>query len=58
MTTSLGSPEAYKAGIARVPVGRYGTPEEIADIVLFLCSPAADYVVGETLIADGGYVIG
>jgi NAD(P)-dependent dehydrogenase (short-subunit alcohol dehydrogenase family) len=58
MTTTLGSPEAYKAGIARVPVGRYGTPEEIADIVLFLCSPAADYVVGETLIADGGYVIG
>ena len=58
MTTTLGSPEAYKAGIARVPVGRYGTPEEIAGIVLFLCSPAADYVVGETLIADGGYVIG
>jgi NAD(P)-dependent dehydrogenase (short-subunit alcohol dehydrogenase family) len=58
MTTTLGSPEAYKAGIARVPVGRYGTPEEIADIILFLCSPAADYVVGETLIADGGYVIG
>lgn len=58
MTTTLHSPEAYKAGIARVPVGRYGTPEEIADIILFLCSPAADYIVGETLIADGGYVIG
>ena len=58
MATTLGSPEAYKAGIARVPVGRYGTPGEIADIVLFLCSPACDYIVGETIIADGGYVIG
>ena len=58
MSTTLATPEAYKAGIARVPVGRYGTPEEIADIVLFLCSPACDYIVGETIIADGGYVIG
>lgn len=58
MTTTLASPEAMKAGIARVPVDRYGTPEEIADVILFLCSPAADYIVGETIIADGGYVLG
>jgi NAD(P)-dependent dehydrogenase (short-subunit alcohol dehydrogenase family) len=47
-----------KAGIARVPVGRYGTPEEIAKLAVFLASPAADYIVGETIIADGGYVLG
>ncbi len=59
MTTYLhGDEAAYKAGIARVPVGRYGTPEEIADLVLFLASPAAGYIVGETVIADGGYVLG
>jgi len=59
MTTYLqGDEETYKAGIARVPVGRYGTPEEIAELVLFLASPAAAYVVGETIIADGGYVLG
>jgi NAD(P)-dependent dehydrogenase (short-subunit alcohol dehydrogenase family) len=59
MTTYLqGDEEAYKAGIARVPVGRYGTPEEIAELVLFLASPAAGYIVGETVIADGGYVLG
>ena len=59
MTTYLsGDDAAYKAGIARVPIGRYGTPEEIADLVLFLASPAASYIVGETVIADGGYVLG
>jgi NAD(P)-dependent dehydrogenase (short-subunit alcohol dehydrogenase family) len=59
MTTFLrGDAAAQAAGIARVPAGRYGTPEEIAGLVRFLCSPAADYVVGETLLADGGYVLG
>jgi NAD(P)-dependent dehydrogenase (short-subunit alcohol dehydrogenase family) len=58
MTTYLtGDPERYKAGIARVPVGRYGTPEEIAKLALFLTSEDADYIVGETVIADGGYVL-
>jgi NAD(P)-dependent dehydrogenase (short-subunit alcohol dehydrogenase family) len=59
MTTYLTSdPERYQAGIARVPVGRYGTPEEIAKLALFLASPDADYIVGQTVIADGGYVLG
>jgi NAD(P)-dependent dehydrogenase (short-subunit alcohol dehydrogenase family) len=59
MTSYLtGDPERYQAGIARVPVGRYGTPEEIAKLVLFLASEDAGYIVGETVIADGGYVLG
>jgi NAD(P)-dependent dehydrogenase (short-subunit alcohol dehydrogenase family) len=59
MTSYLtGDPERYQAGIARVPVGRYGTPEEIAKLVLFLASDDAGYIVGETVIADGGYVLG
>jgi len=37
------------------PMGRYGTPEEMADCALFLCSPAASYVTGSVLVADGGY---
>jgi NAD(P)-dependent dehydrogenase (short-subunit alcohol dehydrogenase family) len=59
MSTFLGRDEAaYEAGIARVAANRYGTPEEIAKLVLVLASPLASYVVGDTLIADGGYVLG
>jgi NAD(P)-dependent dehydrogenase (short-subunit alcohol dehydrogenase family) len=45
-------------GLGRVPLGRWGTAEEIAKMAMFLVSDAAAYVTGETVIADGGYVIG
>lgn len=45
-------------GLARVPLGRWGTAEEIAKLALFLVSDAASYITGETVIADGGYVLG
>jgi len=45
-------------GLARVPLGRWGSAQEIADLIVFLASDAASYITGETLIADGGYVIG
>jgi meso-butanediol dehydrogenase / (S,S)-butanediol dehydrogenase / diacetyl reductase len=38
-----------------IPLNRYGTPEEIAEVVGFLCSPAASYVNGQVLAADGGF---
>lgn len=37
-----------------VPVGRYGTPEEVANVVVFLCSEAAAYVSGQAISVDGG----
>jgi len=59
MTEQTARPDyAGDRGLARVPLGRWGTPEEIAKMVVFLASDAAAYVTGETLIADGGYVIG
>ena len=45
-------------GLQRVPLGRWGTAEEISKLAVLLASDAAGYVTGETLIADGGYVIG
>lgn len=38
-----------------IPLNRYGTPEEIAEVVGFLCSPQAAYVNGQVLAADGGF---
>jgi NAD(P)-dependent dehydrogenase (short-subunit alcohol dehydrogenase family) len=39
------------------PIGRLGKPEEIADAVLWLCSPASSFVIGHSLAVDGGYTI-
>ena len=42
---------------ANLPLGRKGTPEDIAHAVLFLCSAAASYIVGQTLVVDGGFLL-
>jgi enoyl-[acyl-carrier protein] reductase III len=40
---------------ARNPVGRLVTPEDVADLVLYLCSPGADMIRGQTVVVDGGW---
>nr|WP_242042102.1 SDR family oxidoreductase [Leptolyngbya sp. FACHB-541] len=44
----------YLAGLH--PIGRIGTPLEVANAVLFLSSDLASFVIGETLMVDGGFV--
>lgn len=41
---------------ARIPLGRYGTPEEFARVAAFLASPANGYVTGQAILVDGGMV--
>jgi NAD(P)-dependent dehydrogenase (short-subunit alcohol dehydrogenase family) len=52
-----GNERAYEDAAQQVPIGRAGKPEEIASAVLWLCSPAASYVVGHALTVDGGMTV-
>jgi 3-oxoacyl-[acyl-carrier protein] reductase len=53
LTATL-APEHRERILAMTPLGRLGTPEDVARVVAFLCSPAAAYVTGAVLPVDGG----
>jgi 2-deoxy-D-gluconate 3-dehydrogenase len=49
-------PERNKAVLERIPMGRWGTPEDLKGIVVFLASDASAYINGYTLAVDGGWL--
>jgi NAD(P)-dependent dehydrogenase (short-subunit alcohol dehydrogenase family) len=48
------SPELIKQFLADVPMGRFGEPEEIGELVLFMCSDACEFMTADTVFANGG----
>lgn len=53
---SLGR-EGIRQAAGYIPLGRVGMPDDIADVILFLASPASRYITGQVIVADGGLVV-
>ncbi len=51
------NPQRAQGTMDRIPVGRFGTPADMAGVALFLASPLSAYVVGQTIIVDGGLIL-
>ena len=49
----LGDPQGEEKAVARIPLGRLGTPDDVANAVLWLCSDASSYISGHALVVDG-----
>ncbi len=50
-------PEVFDRFIASIPLGRAGTSEDVADVIVFLAAPAARYIIGETVEVNGGLLM-
>lgn len=58
MALVRGTDERRRYVAARTPFGRYGHVDDIANVIVFLASPEAHWVTGQTLMVDGGYTLG
>ena len=54
----FGSPEVHKFVLSYHPIGRFGTPMEVAEAVLWMCSDRASFMTGQSLVLDGGFLAG
>jgi 3-oxoacyl-[acyl-carrier protein] reductase len=56
-TVTTKNPKRLEAALQRIPLGRLGTPADMAGAALFLASPLAGYIVGQTIVVDGGLIL-
>jgi len=54
----FGEPEGQKVALGLHPIGRFGKPIEVAEAVLWMCSDAAAFMTGQSLVVDGGFLAG
>ena len=54
----FGEPEMRKYALALHPIGRFGTPMEVAEAVVWMCSDRASFMTGQSLVLDGGLLAG
>ncbi len=53
----MNDPEAYQAFLAKIPLGRWGQPEELGGLVIYLASEASSFMTGAALVMDGGWTL-
>ncbi len=56
-TAGITKHKAKVYSLSRIPLGRFGKPEDIVGAAIFLASPASDYITGQTIIVDGGLMV-
>jgi NAD(P)-dependent dehydrogenase (short-subunit alcohol dehydrogenase family) len=54
----FGEPEMHKFALGLHPIGRFGTPVEIAEAVVWMCSDRASFMTGQSIVLDGGFLAG
>jgi NAD(P)-dependent dehydrogenase (short-subunit alcohol dehydrogenase family) len=55
METRLADPATHASYVRQIPMGRVGAPDDLIGALLFLASPASDFVTGQTVVVDGGF---
>jgi NAD(P)-dependent dehydrogenase (short-subunit alcohol dehydrogenase family) len=54
----FGAPEIQPMMVAMHPIGRWGTPREVSEAVLFMCSERSSFMTGHYIVTDGGFLVG
>ena len=54
----FGAPKVHEHAVRSHPIGRFGTPREVAEAVVWMCSDHASFMTGQSLVLDGGFLAG